>query len=96
MYKISEGLIPAIPPEVYLQKVENKRKIRAKKMTDFVSCNIVDKHQQCNSRCYLVPRANKLPYKNSFFVRTIQDWNSLDDDTVSAGTLASFKAKLSA
>ncbi len=96
LYKISEGLIPAIPPEDYLQKVENKRKIRAKKMTDFVSCNIVDKHQQCNSRCYLVPRANKLPYKNSFFVRTIQDWNSLDDDTVSAGTLAAFKAKLSA
>ena len=65
-YKISEGVVPAIPPNTFLTKVRNKRKIKAKPLQDFVGKNIVKKHQQCNSKCYQVPPANKENYRNSF------------------------------
>ena len=43
---------------------------------------------------YRTIRTNCDPYKNSFFPRTIADWNSLPSDTVEAPSVDSFKNKL--
>ena len=93
-YKIHYGLVPAIPPDQYLTKAANKRRVKAKRFQGFTTMNLVEQHQQCNSQCYTVPPATKEPYKNSFFVKTTQEWNSLDDSIVSAPSVESFKARL--
>ena len=93
-YKISNNLVPAIPPDQYLTKAANKRRVRAKRFQDFNTTNIVERHQLCNSQGYIVPQATKDTYKHSFFVKTSQEWNSLDDNIVSAPSVESFKALL--
>ena len=47
-----------------------------------------------NSKQIQVKSANVDCYKFSFFPRTIIDWNSLDEETVSCQTLENFKAAL--
>ena len=95
LYKISQGLLPAIKPELYLTPIRNKRRITAKKFEGFQTNNIVEKHQNNNTKGYIVPTANTPEYKNSFFVRTPQEWNSLEDNIVSATSVESFKTRLS-
>jgi len=43
-----------------------------------------------------IPFARTDIYKNSFFVRTSADWNKLDNNTVHAPSLESFKGALTA
>ena len=96
LFKIYEGLVPAIPPETFLTKLEptRKRQIRAKSFTDCVSSNFVTKYQCLNSKPLgLIPTTTDV-YSNSFFCRTIKAWNSLAEDTISAPSVESFKAQL--
>ena len=96
LFKIYEGLVPAIPPENYLTKMNprQKRQIRAKSFTDCVSTNFVSKYQSRNSkRLELIPSTTDV-FSNSFFCRTIKEWNSLAEDTISATSVESFKARL--
>ena len=96
LYKIAEGLTPAIPPELYLESQTSKRKIKAKKFDEFATKNIVENFEINNSRAFKIPKNNGTDqYKYSFFVRTIPEWNSLDNQTVTAGSLDIFKARLS-
>ena len=44
---------------------------------------------------FQIPYAKKNVYKNSFFPRTLKDWNALPQDTVHAPSLNCFKTKLS-
>ena len=37
---------------------------------------------------------NPLQYKNSFFVRTVAEWNTLDNEAVHAGSVNAFKAQI--
>ena len=94
LYKISHGLLPSIMPETHLTPIRNKRRITAKKFKDFQHGNIVERHQNNNSRGYIVPAASTVEYKNSFFIRTLQEWNSLEDDTVCAPSVETFRARL--
>ena len=93
LYKISEGLIPAIPKEQYLNPIVNKRKIKAKTFDNCVTTNFVNRHQTLNKNSYTVPDTNSEQYKNSFFPRTIPEWNELE---VSASTVEDFKRKIQA
>ena len=77
MYKISNGLIPAIPPGDHLTPMRNKRKITAKSFKDCEASNFVTRHQNLNDNCLKVPTTNTVTYRNSFFPRTISDWNQL-------------------
>ena len=43
LFKIVVGLTPAIPPDKYLEPIQNKRKITVKTFSDCVSKNIVDR-----------------------------------------------------
>jgi len=51
---------------------------------DHVTSNILDSQVTNNSRCFRVPPSKSEPYRHSFFVRTITDWNHLEDDILDA------------
>ena len=94
LYKIAGGLVPAIPPQEYLQEVKNKRRIKAKPFDNCESKNFVSSAQRLHSRCFVVPHANTDTYKNSFFIKTIKEWNQLEPQIVASPTVETFRARL--
>jgi len=97
MFKVVEGLMLAIaiPSSTYFEPVPNKRRIRATHISDFESTNIVTSHELNNNKCFSTKRGNTNIYRNSFFVRTVHDWNQLDNSTVSVTSVEAFRACLS-
>ena len=93
MYKISRGLVPAIPKSDYLTPVTEKRKIKAKSFSDFETKNFVTNQQLLHDNCYTPIVGTSIVYKNSFFPRTISQWNQLDEVPA---TLEEFKDHLHA
>ena len=83
MFKVVEGLMPAIPSSAYFEPVLSKRRIRATRFSDYESTNIVTSHELNNNKCFSTKRGNANIYRNSFVVRTVHDWNQLDNSTVS-------------
>ncbi|KAL8620766.1 hypothetical protein ACOMHN_043809 [Nucella lapillus] len=95
MYKVVEGLVPAMPPsEFFTSRPQSKRRIQAKSFRDYSSTNIVERSACNNSRAFVVPRSSCEQYKRSYFVQTVVDWNQLSDQTVNSKTLSSFKGAL--
>ena len=93
MFKISKGLVPAIPPTDYLTPIRHKRKIKAKTFENCESKNFVEKHQQLNDNCFTTINSRSSVYANSFFFpRTISEWNQLHD--TSHPTFDSFKKSI--
>jgi len=90
LYKVSNGLLPAIPPHQFLTPKRKGRVIKAKRLTDYVAVNIVEKEVTNNSKCFLVPRCNTRQFEHSVFVRSTIDWNHLDEATVNASTPEGF------
>ena len=97
MYKITGDLIPAIlPPQNYLTPVSaSRRRIRPTKYEDFEVTNIIDRHEVGNTRGFQLPAYNTKQYQNSFFVRTVEDWNHLEENIVKAGFASAFTSALS-
>lgn len=91
MYKIVRGMVPALKADEVFFPIRNKRKIFNKTYTDFNTTNFVNKYVTVNSECYKVPEAKSEVYINSFFVKTVSDWNKLSDSIICAETLDSFK-----
>ena len=87
-------MTPAIPSDKYLTQIRNKRKIRAKKFEDCVATNFVDRKQTLNKISYKVPEAGSKLYRNSFFPRTIEEWNQLEN--ISAVTVEDFRRQIHA
>ena len=101
LYKIVKGQIPAMPPESFLMpKDRNRRRIHPTTIKDCDSDNTIARHEIRNFRGFKIPNSkteqyNYNLYKNSFFVRTVADWNKLKD-TVSVVTVDSVTAFSSA
>ena len=95
LFKIYEGLVPALPSETFLTKIapRQKKQIRAKSFSDCVSNNFVVNYQCINLK-RLALSSTTDAFKNSFFCRTIKEWNSLAEDIISAPSVESFKAQL--
>ena len=94
LFKVVEGLVPAVPPEDYLTPARGKGKIKAKTFTDCETKNFMETVVIKNSRGFTVPQAKQECRKHSFFIRTAIDWNHLDDQVVTANSLESFKTQL--
>ena len=94
MFKVVEGVVPAISPSDFVTKTRPKRLLKSRQYSDFISQNIVENSVINNSKDLVYQRANNEPYKNSFFIKTVLDWNHLDDNTVNQSTLESFKTAL--
>ncbi len=94
LYKVVEGLVPAIEAEEYLKPARHKRLIKTRQYSDYQCSNIVDKHVRNNSKCFAVPPSKTPQYANSFFIRTVSDWNHLEDNAVQSTSVESFKSAL--
>ena len=94
MYRVVEGIVPALGPQHYLVTRKPGRAIKAKLFTDYQAINVVETQSINNTKGFTVPQAHSAPYKNSFFVCTIIDWNHLDEDLISAPSVESFKSRL--
>ena len=93
-YKIVEGLVPALLAFKFLTPQKPGRRIRTRGDSDYVSNNTVTNFVRNNDRCYTVPTSMTEQRKNSFFVRTTIEWNSLDDSIVNANSVDIFKSSL--
>ena len=86
------GLVPAMPSSAFFTpKPQNKRQIRAKQFKDCISTNTVQRSSSNNDRTFIVPNTTCNQYRDSFFVRTVMDWNQLDNKIVTVDTVGSFK-----
>ena len=94
LYKIHKEMVPAIPKDDYLKPIRTKRKIKAKKFKNCETKNFVKKYQNLHSNCYEIPRSTNKTYSNSFFPRTISEWNQLKDKIVLAPSLQTFRGRL--
>jgi hypothetical protein len=91
LYKVVEGLGPAIDPDTFIKPNRPKRQIRSVKFTDCVAQNIIDRQVTNNTRSFAVPVSKTNQYRNSFFVDTIVSWNKLPEDTSCAKIVECFK-----
>ena len=83
--------MPAMQSHDFLTPIRGKRHVKSKQYTDCVTSNIIDKQSTNNSKCFKITQCNSETYKNSFFPRTIIDWNHLDDNFVRADTVDGFR-----
>ena len=88
--------MPALPPAEYLTPARAGRKIIPKTFEGYDYNNIVDIRAVRNSKGYIVPSSSSTEFRNSFFPRTVIDWNHLEEDLVCAQTVVSFKSALPA
>ena len=72
LYKVVEGLVPAINPSEFLVKSKPKR------FDNFESANIVNNSAKNNSKALETTVCNTEQYKNSFFVKSVIHWNQQD------------------
>ena len=68
LYKVDEGLVPAIDPDTFIKLNRPKRQIRSVKFTDCVAQNIIDRQVTNNTRSFTVLVSKTNQYRNSFFV----------------------------
>jgi hypothetical protein len=87
-YKVVEGQVPAMPPDLFVTYQKSKRHIKANKFDNCITNNIVTSSVRNNSKCIVIPPSRTNQYKHSFFVQTAVDCNQLDENTVSAEKLA--------
>jgi len=94
MFKVVEGSVPAISPTEYLTPKRPRRAIRTRTFDNCVTDNILENQVTNNSKCFKVPISHRDPFKHSFFVQTVIDWNHLDEDCVTATSVEAFRASI--
>jgi hypothetical protein len=83
-----------IASEDYLKETMNKRKRKDKQYEGFETSNIIDRQTLNNSRALELIQCKTDIRKNSFFSKTIVDWNHLDDSVVCTKTVEGFSSAL--
>ena len=91
LYKVVRGLVPAINADEFLIPIRNKRNIKPRVQSDFHTTNIVEKFSTNHSECFKIPNAHTEQYRNSFFVRTVSEWNQLEESHIRAEIVNSFR-----
>ena len=94
LYKVVEGLVPALPTADFDTTAKTKRNIKAKVYKDCETTNIIERRLIKNSKGLEVPDCNTEQSKHSFFVETIVHWNQLPDKVVCADSVEAFKTAL--
>ena len=57
-YKISNGLVPALPEDQFLSRIRNKRQIKPRLFEGHVTNNITHRQARCNNKCYQTQPSN--------------------------------------
>ena len=94
LFKVVEGLVPAINPDEYLKPQKQKRRIKPRTYGNFKSVNIVEKHSVNHDRGYKIELFHSERLKNLFFIKTVIEWNHLEQEVVHAETVEGFKTLL--
>ena len=94
LYSIQKGKVPAINTNEYLTPIKSKRRIKAKHFSDCVTENIIKRHQNLNNKSFQLPESSNIVYKNSFFPKSISEWNELPESVVNAPSVETFKSRL--
>ena len=94
MYKVVEGLVPAMPTNNFLTFNRPGRQIRSRRDPNFISKNAIDNYIRNNTRSIKIPDSRTDQYRHSFFVQTAVDWNHLPDDVVYSKSIDIFKKHL--
>ena len=89
-------MVPAINADEFLIPIRNKRNIKPRVQSDFQTTNIVEKFSTNHSECFKIPDSYTEQYRNSFFVRTVSEWNQLEVTSAQRQLTASEKLSLSA
>ena len=61
------------------EPVWNKRQVKTTSRSDFTSSKIIRRLARNNSRCFSLGSAKTDTHGNSFFIRTVSDWNNLTE-----------------
>jgi hypothetical protein len=94
LYKVVEGLVPALPTVDFVITAKPKRNIKAKVYKDCEKTNIIERRLIKNAKGLKVPNCNTEQSKHSFFVETIVHWNQLPDKVVCADSVEAFTTAL--
>ena len=88
--------MPALKPEEYLIPKRRKRAVKAKKFEDYVSTNIIENQVTNHTRCFdpQISATDTTEYRNSFFVKTIVDWNHLEEFTAWSPSVEDFRLRI--
>ena len=79
----------------FLTPVRGKRPIKSRQFKDYVTHNNIDSQATNNNRCFKTVQCKTELFRNSFFPKTIIDWNHLEDCVVHAETVNSFRKAVS-
>ena len=63
MYKVVEGLVPALPTVAFVTFSKSKRQIKPKTFGDCVTNNPVEKHKTNNTKCLTIPNSRTAQYQ---------------------------------
>ena len=91
LYKVVRGMVPAINADEFLIPLRNKRNIKPRLCSDFQTTNFVQRYSVNHTECFKIPESKSDQFKNSFFVRTVSDWNQLEECQIRAETVNSFR-----
>ena len=94
-FKVVEGLVPTLQIHNYLTSVRGKRQNKTRQFKDCDTHNIIDSQATNNSRCFKTVQCKTELSRNSFFPKTIIDWNHLEDCVVRSETVNGFKKAVS-
>ena len=96
MYKIVNELLPSMNNQQYFIPAERRsqRNIKLKKDKDYETENILERRIVNNNKGFKVIDCHLQQTENSFFHRTIIDWNHLDNSVVFNPSTEAFKRSL--
>ena len=90
LYKVVRDTVPAINADEFLIPLRNKRNIKPRIQTDFQTTNFVQSYSVNHTECFKIPDSQTDQFKNSF-IRTISEWNQLEECQIRAETVNSFR-----
>ena len=91
-FKVVEGIGGAGAGNAVSQLFDpcpGKTSYKMQTANDCVTSNLIDKQSTNNSKYFKTVQCKKEIHRNSFFPRTIIDWNHLEDNIVRADTVDS-------
>ena len=94
-FKVVEGLVPAIPADKLTKQQKPGRLIRSSTDKNFISSNTINSYIRNNDRCFVVHTCRTDQLRNSFFCRTVVEWNHLDNNIVYSASVNSFRTAIS-
>ena len=94
-FKVVEGLVPAIPADKLTKQQKPGRLIRSSTDKNFLSSNTINSYIRNNDRCFVVHPCRTDQLRNSFFCRTVVEWNHLDNNIVHSASVNSFRTAIS-